>query len=267
VIGRRAWMRAVRRSMWQDGLTVTGADRPPLALVVENERAIADSMGRLLEGMPLQTRTVPTGEAALAWIAKNQAPAVIILNLILPLMSGLDIVRRLRREKATSGVPIVVLTAHADEGEAAVRGGANAFVVKPGSREDYRLTIGRELAKERLVSEAIRESLSGLLSGSRATARAKGIVGRTVQLRVPLAKLLRLVKVRLDGLRGVDEPGDGPDSPFADGGGEIATAIEIDAPVLTDLRDRWLPALGVRVVGDDVELDVDVPEPRRAHAR
>jgi CheY-like chemotaxis protein len=259
--------------MWQHGLVVTSVDRPKLALVVEDEQAGVDSMSRILEQMGVRAEAVPTGDAALASIA-SQVPDVIIVDVMMRSMSGFDLLRQLRGVRTAKGVPIIVLAAHGDLGEAAIRNGADAFVVKPGSLEECQTTIRRELAKASFVAEAIRESLSGLLSRNRAKARFEGIQNGTVQLRVPLTELRQLVKSRLDGLRGADEPGDTPDAPFEDDNNgfeesdnDSLSAIEVDAPGLDDLRERWLPALGVRVAGDDVELDVNVPAPRHAHAR
>ncbi len=119
----------------------------------------------------------------------------------------------------------------------------------------------------RLVADAIQESLSGLLSRRRAEARAQGLVGQRVLLRIPIERLFHLVKARLDGLRGEDEVGETPDAPLAHDDDNEVQALTIDPPSLEALRDRWLPELGVRIDNDVAVLDVEVPQPRRAHAR
>jgi CheY-like chemotaxis protein len=261
---------------------VIRTDRRPLALLVEDERVIADDMSHLLEGLGLQTRICPTGEDALTWIAENRPPDVVILDTALPSLSGQEILSKLRRDPATREVPVVALPTHPHDGDALRWLEAREYAVKALPPEDSRRLIQAILQKlasqpqRRLVARAIRETLGGLLSKRRAEARLEGVVDRTVALSVSLVDLLRLVKARLDGLHGEDATDEGSESPFASDDetnddasdeDEVVDAFEVEAPSLADLRNLWLPALGVRVKGDHLELDVQVPAPRRAHAR
>jgi hypothetical protein len=121
--------------------------------------------------------------------------------------------------------------------------------------------------RSRLVVDAIQESLTGLLSRRRVEARAQGLVGSHVLLRVSLKVLSRLVKARIDGLRGDYEGSEGLDAPSGTADDNVVQALTIDSPSPEDLRRRWLPKLGVRVDNDVAILDVEVPPPRRAHSR
>lgn len=70
-------------------------------------------------------------------------PAVVVLDLSLPDMGGIDVLREIRSEESTRLVPVVVLTAHNDPNaiREAYRWGANSFVAKPTSPDDFAESI------------------------------------------------------------------------------------------------------------------------------
>ena len=77
------------------------------------------------------------GEEAVAWLAKWESgvppPAVTLLDLKLPRLDGLEVLRRFKSHPVFRSVPVVVLTTSADDGDlrAAYRLGANSYIVKP----------------------------------------------------------------------------------------------------------------------------------------
>src|SRR5215210_7327467 len=87
-------------------------------LIVEDEPDIAEGLRYNLERAGLPAVVAETGEKGLAAAldAKNP-PALILLDLMLPGMSGTELCRRLRREPATRRVPIIMLTARASESD------------------------------------------------------------------------------------------------------------------------------------------------------
>lgn len=117
-----------------------------------------------------------------------------------------------------------------------------------------------------ILLDAIRKGLSGLTSRHRAEARYRGVNGGSVKAQAPLTELRRLVKLRLDGLRGAPEPAsaavEGWDGKDAD---DFVEPIVIDVPTLAELRTKWLPQLGIPLDGDNILLNVVVPPVRRAH--
>jgi CheY-like chemotaxis protein len=78
----------------------------------------------------------------------TRPPALLILDIGLPGMDGWEVLRRMRQDPACNGVPVLVLTAHAQEEYRleADRRGADAFMTKPFEPEALRATIGRLLA-------------------------------------------------------------------------------------------------------------------------
>ena len=105
-------------------------------LIVEDDPDIAEGLRYNLEREGLEARVALTGEQGLAAAldAKNP-PALVILDLMLPGMSGTELCRRLRREPATRRTPIIMLTARTSEADrvAGLDLGADDYISKPFS--------------------------------------------------------------------------------------------------------------------------------------
>jgi two-component system, OmpR family, alkaline phosphatase synthesis response regulator PhoP len=105
-------------------------------LIVEDEPDIAEGLRYNLEREGLRTVVAGTGERGLELaLDRNNPPALVLLDLMLPGMSGTELCRRLRREPPTRRTPIIMLTARGAEGER-VEGlelGADDYVTKPFS--------------------------------------------------------------------------------------------------------------------------------------
>ena len=106
----------------------------PRILIVEDEEPLALLLRYNLENEGYSVDTVGRGEEAELKLREN-LPDLVILDWMLPGLSGIELCRRLRRREATRGVPILMLTARGEEGDR-VRGlatGADDYVVKPFS--------------------------------------------------------------------------------------------------------------------------------------
>ena len=101
-------------------------------LIVEDEQAIADSIAYALRTDGFTPRHVTLGEQALAVLRSEAAPQLVVLDIGLPDMSGLEVCRRLRQ---FSEVPVIFLTARSDEIDRIVglEIGADDYVTKPFS--------------------------------------------------------------------------------------------------------------------------------------
>ncbi|AWU95193.1 phosphate regulon transcriptional regulator PhoB [Azospirillum ramasamyi] len=106
----------------------------PLVLVVEDEADILTLLRYNLEKEGFRVATASDGEEALL-AAGEQTPHIVLLDWMLPLMSGLEVCRQLRRNAKTRDIPIIMLTARGEEGDR-VRGlnsGADDYITKPFS--------------------------------------------------------------------------------------------------------------------------------------
>ena len=105
-------------------------------LIIEDDADIAESLKFNLEREGLNAVIAPAGEQGLIEaLNQRNPPVLIILDLMLPGMSGTELCRRLRREPQTRGTPIIILTAKASESDR-VTGldlGADDYITKPFS--------------------------------------------------------------------------------------------------------------------------------------
>jgi len=118
----------------EHGMTSRGAVRTHV-LVVDDEQDIAGLIKHTLEkGGEIEVELVTTGDAALKAV-NERTPDLIVLDLNLPVLSGLEVCRILRSRPATARVPIIMLTARTSESDR-VTGldvGADDYMTKPFS--------------------------------------------------------------------------------------------------------------------------------------
>ena len=121
-------------------------------LIIEDDPDIAESLRYNLDRAGMRTEIAESGEKGLR-LALNQAPALILLDLMLPGMSGTELCRRFRREPATEKTPIIILTAKASETDkiSGLELGADDYITKPFSVKEL-------LARVRAVLRRTNES-------------------------------------------------------------------------------------------------------------
>ena len=105
-------------------------------LIIEDDPDIAESLKYNFEREGWACAMAATGEAGLATaLNEKEPPVLIILDLMLPGMSGIELCRRFRREPATRRTPIIMLTAKASESDrvAGLDLGADDYITKPFS--------------------------------------------------------------------------------------------------------------------------------------
>jgi DNA-binding response OmpR family regulator len=105
-------------------------------LIIEDDSDIAESLQYNLEREGLSVVVALTGEQGLVEaLNQRNPPSLIILDLMLPGMSGIELCRRLRREPLTRRTPIIILTAKASESDrvAGLDLGADDYITKPFS--------------------------------------------------------------------------------------------------------------------------------------
>ena len=106
-------------------------------LVVDDEEVLLETIAYNLEQAGYQVITVCDGASALE-AARRESPHLIILDIMLPGMDGLEVCRLLRRENSTATTPIMMLTAKGDEIDKVVglEVGADDYVTKPFGRRE-----------------------------------------------------------------------------------------------------------------------------------
>ncbi|MHB8529909.1 MAG: phosphate regulon transcriptional regulator PhoB [Caulobacteraceae bacterium] len=126
----------------------------PYILIVEDEESLATLLEYNLRMEGYDIEVSADGEEALIRI-DERTPDLLVLDWMLPSVSGIEICRRLRQRATTRNLPIIMLTARGEEGDR-IRGldtGADDYVVKPFSMTEF-------VARIRAVLRRIRPGLA-----------------------------------------------------------------------------------------------------------
>jgi DNA-binding response OmpR family regulator len=135
------------------------------ALIIEDDADIAETLRYNLDSEGFVARIASSGEEGLSFaLDAENPPALIILDLMLPGMSGVELCRRLRREDLSRRTPIIMLTAKTSEADrvAGLDVGADDYIAKPFSVREL-------LARVRAVLRRVDDSRGELYQDGRLT--------------------------------------------------------------------------------------------------
>ena len=135
-------------------------------LVVDDEAVLLETIAYNLEQAGYQVITSADGASALE-AARREKPDLMILDLMLPVMDGLEVCRQLRRESDTSDMLIMMLTARSEEIDKVVglEVGADDYVTKPFGKHELLARVRALLRRLNKASPASDESLSNERNG------------------------------------------------------------------------------------------------------
>jgi two-component system phosphate regulon response regulator PhoB len=119
-------------------------------LIADDDPDILDLVAFKLEQSGHEVVSVSDGVTALAE-ARRLTPAVVVLDVSMPGLSGLDVCRELRADPETAGIPVILLTARVQEAdvEMGFQVGADDYVVKPFSPRELASRVTAVLARTR----------------------------------------------------------------------------------------------------------------------
>ena len=114
-----------------------------LIVIVEDELDLQRTLEYTLQKEGYQTRTASTGKAALELLGSGPVPDLVLLDLMLPDLSGTEICRRVRAQERTRAVPVIMITARVEEIDRVVgfEVGADDYVTKPFSVRELMLRV------------------------------------------------------------------------------------------------------------------------------
>jgi two-component system phosphate regulon response regulator PhoB len=162
-------------------------------LIIEDESDVADLLALNLRKAGFKTSAAVDGASGLQK-ARDDRPDFIILDLMLPKMSGLEVCKILKSDTATSAIPILMLTAKAEEIDRIVglEFGADDYVTKPFSPREVMLRIRAVLRRGEKPEETLR---AGSISIDPARHQVR-VNGKLVHLTSLEFKLLRTLMQR-----------------------------------------------------------------------
>lgn len=129
----------------------------PVVLVVEDDAAQREVLAYNIRAEGYQVETVETGDEALERV-RLEAPDLVVLDWMLPNVSGIEICRQLKVSRETREIPVIMLSARSEE-EDRVRGletGADDYIVKPYSVGELLARIRTQLRRLRPASVGMR---------------------------------------------------------------------------------------------------------------
>jgi len=117
-------------------------------LVVEDERPIREMIAFNLGRAGYAVQQAPDGRAARAAIA-DHFPDLVLMDWMLPDISGLELTRQLKRDQQTREIPVIIVTARAEEDDrvTGLDGGADDYIVKPFSARELLARIRAALRR------------------------------------------------------------------------------------------------------------------------
>jgi two-component system, OmpR family, phosphate regulon response regulator PhoB len=129
------------------------ARETPLVLVADDEEDIRALVAFRLERAGYEVITAADGEEALT-LATNRLPDLVVLDMMMPKATGLEVTRSLRERDETKDIPVILLTARAQEADVArgYEAGVDVYVKKPFSPQDLQLRVQTLLERRSAAS-------------------------------------------------------------------------------------------------------------------
>ncbi|HLA72797.1 MAG TPA: phosphate regulon transcriptional regulator PhoB [Steroidobacteraceae bacterium] len=133
-------------------------------LVVEDERPIREMIAFGLRRAGFEVREAADARSGRAEVA-NKLPDLLLVDWMLPDTSGLEFTRALKRDRETRELPIIMLTARAEEGDkvAGLEGGADDYITKPFSPRELLARINAVLRRAMPAEGSERIEIEGLV--------------------------------------------------------------------------------------------------------
>ena len=156
----------------------------PKILIVDDHRVVAEGLVRLLRDRFDIVDTINDGRLAIDAVLRLQ-PAVVLLDISMPFVSGLEVMRQLKRRRAEARV--IVLTMHADPdiAVAALKAGASGFVLKEASGEELVTAVQVVLEGGIYLASGLTQEVVTLMVGAADPSR--------VELTAQQREVLRLI--------------------------------------------------------------------------
>jgi two-component system, OmpR family, phosphate regulon response regulator PhoB len=148
-------------------------------LVVEDERPIREMIAFGLRRAGFEVREAADARSGRAEVA-NKLPDLLLVDWMLPDTSGLEFTRALKRDRETRELPVIMLTARAEEGDkvAGLEGGADDYITKPFSPRELLARINAVLRRAGPTEGGERVDIEGLVldqSSQRVTSGEKTV--------------------------------------------------------------------------------------------
>lgn len=173
----------------------TGGRRPLKILIVDDEKDIVDLVAYNLEKEGYETLKALDGEKALQ-LVRTKTPDLVVLDLMLPGIQGLEVCKRIRKVPETAAIPIIMLTAKGEEIDKVLglEVGADDYITKPFSVKELLARVKAVLRRSEARGAADQEEVFEF-RGLRIDFKSYEVTvdGRTISLSPTEFRLLRFL--------------------------------------------------------------------------
>jgi CheY-like chemotaxis protein len=138
---------------WESGMS-SGSSSPSVVLIADDNAQNCELLEALLGEQGYDIHIVSDGQQTLDFVARRQ-PDLILLDIMMPRLSGYEVCQRLKSAAKTRDIPIVMVTALAELGdiEKAVKAGADDFLTKPVNKLELTTRVRSLLRVRHLTNE------------------------------------------------------------------------------------------------------------------
>jgi two-component system alkaline phosphatase synthesis response regulator PhoP len=136
--------------------------KTPLVLIVDDDQPSLELLQAYLEDVDCETVSAQNGLQALKIIGK-QAPDLVLLDIMMPKMSGFEVCKKIKNDPKTSDIPVIMVTALNEFGdiEQGINSGTDDFISKPVNKLEL-LTRVRTMLKLKHLSDTLERTLAYL---------------------------------------------------------------------------------------------------------
>lgn len=131
---------------------------PEKILVVEDEQDLRELVGKYFGDMGYQVVVAVDGADAVD-LAKEERPQIILLDLRMPELDGLEICKKLKADATTKTIPIIIVTAYNNQLNEALAAGADDFVAKPVHLLELSVRV-KSILKVRHLTDELEKSVA-----------------------------------------------------------------------------------------------------------
>jgi len=180
-----------------DSAPVAGSKN--LIMVVDDEPVTLHVLSAYLPRQEFNVIKATTGQQALELIAQGNVPDLMLLDVMMPQLSGYDVTRKLRETWPLYELPIILVTAKSQVQDlvTGLEAGANDYLVKPVSQSELMARIHTHLTMKNLVHDVVRHKKAKEAAESANKAKSTFLANMSHELRTPMNGILGYAQILL----------------------------------------------------------------------